>query len=387
MPAVLDDAPKTGHDAPRLIPTVKVDVEPDAALADRLLGALSSGRLSNDGPAVRALEANAAAYLDGAATVAVANGSQALELALMATGRGEGAVVLPAYTFIATLNAVLRAGHEPVFCDIDPTTFTMDPEALAVILAERPDVRAVLPVTVFGVPPDTADIARQTAQRGATLILDNAHGFGSEVAGRRLPPGPRVQTFSLHATKSVPAGEGGLVVTDDRALAEALRRLRNHGLAPDLLRSTPGMNAKMPELTAAVADHSLARLPERLARRRAYAERLRACVARVGRGFSAQRVPDGVSSNFESLGVRCPVGAGGLDAVVARFRARGVEARRYFWPALHALPPWAGRFSLPITEAIAASVVCLPIHARMEEQTLARVEASIQSVAEESPAL
>ena len=282
MPAVPDDGPQAARDAPRIIPTVKVEVEPDDALTRRVLDILSSGRLSNDGPMVRALEVHASAYLDGAEVIAVANGTQALELALMAIGRGEGAVVLPAYTFTATLNAVLRAGHEPVFCDIDPTTFTMDPEALAVLLSRRSDIRAVLPVTVFGVPPDTDALARQARHVGATLLLDNAHGFGSEVAGRRLPPGPLVQSISLHATKSVPAGEGGLVVTQDEALAEALRRLRNHGLAPDLLASTVGLNAKLPELSAALADHSLARLPERLQRRRAYAARLRACVTEVG---------------------------------------------------------------------------------------------------------
>ncbi len=364
------------------VPVVRVQVEPDAALLERIAAVLRSGRLSNDGPVVRELEAATAEFLGAGEVLAVSNGTAALEVALAAAVPRPGAAVLPAYTFAATVNATVACGLEPIFCDIDAATFTLDPAALATILAQRRDVRAVLPVNVFGVPPDLAAIGALAERAGAVVVLDNAHGLGTEVDGRRLAPEPRVQTFSLHATKVMPAGEGGLIATTDARLAALLRQRRSHGLAAEVLESTPGTNAKMSELTAALALHSLRALPERLARRRAYATRLHAALAATGGVFAPQRCPAGVRSNHQDLGVRCRVGAGGLAEVAALFRAQGVETRRYFWPPLHRLPAWRGRFDLPVTDAVADSLLCLPLHSRMDEPTLQMVEAAIRVVGE-----
>ena len=363
-----------------IVPAVKIQVRPDDALRDRLTTILWSGRLSNDGPTVRQLEAEAREFLGASEVLATASGTTALELALLAAVTLTGAAVLPAYTFQATVNAVVRRGLEPVFCDIDPATFTLDPVALARILAERKDIRVVVPVTVFGVAPDLAAIRTLCDASHAVLILDNAHGVGSEVNGLRLPPEPLVQTFSLHATKIVPAGEGGLIATNDAGIAAEIRRLRCHGVAANPLESSTGTNAKMAEMAAALALHSLRELPAQLQRRRAYAQRLRAALALYPQTFTPQHLPPGIHTNFQDFGVLCQSRTGGITGIIAAFRTQGVEARRYFWPPLHHLPAWRGKFELPVTDAVAGALVCLPLHGRMDEATLRRVEAAIRAV-------
>lgn len=377
---LLNETAATEADNAPPVPVLKVQIEPDQELLDSISAILWSGRLSNDGPTVRELERSAAEFLDAAEVVAVTNGALALEMALAASAPGAGAVVLPAYTFIATLNAVVQCGLEPVFCDIDPATFTLDPPSLTAILSSRSDVRAVVPVNVFGVPPDLVAIRAIADRAGARLVLDNAHGFGTEVNGSRLLAEPLVQIFSLHATKVVPAGEGGLVVTADQRIAAEIRRLRNHGLASDPRESALGTNAKMTEIAAVIALHSLREVPAQLSRRHKYAERLRAALAETGDVFTPQQIPEGVQTCSDSFGVRCRTGAGGIEAVICAFRDHGVETRRYFWPPLHSLPAWNGMFHLPVTDAVVDSLICLPLHGRMKEATLRRVETAIRAV-------
>jgi dTDP-4-amino-4,6-dideoxygalactose transaminase/nucleoside-diphosphate-sugar epimerase len=362
------------------VPWVRPILDPDATLLTDLEVALSTGRVTNGGPLLHEFERRLAAYLGVEDCVAVSSGSAALLLANRVLGLERGAAVLPSFTFIATLNAVVQSGLTPVFCDIDPDTWTLDPAHLTRLLDADRSIRLVMPVTVFGVLPDLPAIERALRGSGAALVLDNAHGVGSERGGVRCPSEPVVQTFSLHATKVLPAVEGGAVVASDQHLLAEVRRLRNHGLAADLLQSTLGFNAKLSDLHAAVGLRSLRGLDEALARRRDYAERLRAVLhADCGEHLRAQRVPDGLRSNFQNLGVRC--GDGELAAVQAVLDGQGVETRRYFWPPMHELPDHRGRWHLPVTDAVAAAMLCLPLHSRMEPATLARIEAALRHLA------
>jgi dTDP-4-amino-4,6-dideoxygalactose transaminase len=185
-------------------------------------------------------------------------------------------------------------------------------------------------------------------------------------------PEPLVQTYSLHATKTLPAIEGGAVVTSDPRLLAEIRRLRNHGVATDPLASAPGYNAKLSELHAAVALRSLQSLEAALERRRQYAARLRRVLTEdCAATFTVQRVPESILSNFQNLGVLCHRGKRhDVTAIQAELDADGIETRRYFWPPLHQLPAYRGRFSLPVTDAVAEAVLCLPLHSRMEPAVL-----------------
>jgi dTDP-4-amino-4,6-dideoxygalactose transaminase len=359
---------------------VRPQLDPDAALLERIRQSLESGRVTNGGPLVAELEREAAKFLGVGESIAVTNGTAALTLAGLALGL-RGRFVLPAFTYAATLSAFEILGLEPVFCDVDPETWTLDPAALATVLARGP-VSAVVAVNVYGVPPDLAAIAELTRKHGAKLIYDDAHGFGTLDRGARVPSEPEVVTFSMHATKVLAAVEGGLVVTRDPALDRELRRLRTHGLALEPLQSTPGLNAKLDELRAAIALHSLARIEGTLARRAEYAERLRAHAARLAPSLRIQRIPATARSNHQNYSVRLDAEGADTPRAIARLAEIGVEARRYFHPALHQLERFAGAHPpLPHCERLADRILSLPLHARMAERDLQRVEAALDLLA------
>ncbi len=373
-----DDTPASAA-AP--VPFIRPCVEPDNALLARLAVSLQTGHLTNRGAELRAFEAEIAGFLGGGEAIATSSGSGALLLSTLALG-ARGKAVLPSFTYIATLNAVVWAGLEPVFCDIDPGTWTMCPEALRAVLAEHDDVGLVVPVNVYGVPPDLTAITRSARESGAEVLYDNAHGFGTEVGGARLPADSPVSVYSLHATKVLPAVEGGAIVTSDPALVAELRRLCNHGLDTTLTRSRPGFNFKMSELHAAVGRHSLAGLTDAIARRRHYAAALPGVIDGAP-SFANQRVPDDVRSNNQNLTVTVEAAsgsaAGGIGAVARLFDKHGVGARRYFHPPLHDLELYAGKWRLPTTDDVCSRLLCLPMWSRMDDAVLQRIAAGIRA--------
>jgi len=363
-------------------PIVPVDADLLATLAD----ILASGKLTNHGPWVQRLEAGLGAWLGGP-VAAVASGSAGLQLGLAAldlhaTGARCKAAILPSFTYVATANAVAQAGFVPVLCDVDPNTWTLCPRALEAVLAARDDVAVVVPVAVYGVAPDLAALAALARGAGAALVYDAAHALGTEVLRARLAAQVDVQVFSLHATKVLPAVEGGLVWARDPAVLQRIQALRCHGIGPDPFAVAIGLNAKLSELHAAVGHHSLLRLDTILANRRAYGARLTQAAGR-SRAFRVQAVPTGMRSNYQNFGLRVAIDQPhDIETVVAAFAREGVEARRYFWPPLHQLRRFAhDQAHLPVTRALVSELLCLPLHSWMDEPSLCRVEAALAAVA------
>ncbi len=366
------------------ISLIRPRIEPDARLVGAMISSLHSGQVTNNGPELQALESELGAWLDVEEPVVVSSGSAAMSLAAAALGR-TGKAVLPSFTYIATLNAVVHAGLEPVFCDIEPDTFTMSADHLKALLQQHDDVGLVLPVNVYGVHPDLKAIVALCQDAGADVLYDNAHGMGAELDGKRSPAGPLVSIVSLHGTKICPAIEGGAVISSDPALLAEMRRLRTHGLAADMLQSTPGFNLKMSELHAAVGRHSLRELAGAVERRRDYGMRLRNWLtSRCEDAWQVQRVPADQNSNFQFLGAlwRRPE-AQPVPKVIDHLAKRGVQGRRFFWPPLHHLAMHDGRFDLPQTDAVVASLICLPVHNRMDFDSLLRIANATRSVAAE----
>ncbi|MEL6344602.1 MAG: aminotransferase class I/II-fold pyridoxal phosphate-dependent enzyme [Myxococcota bacterium] len=363
--------------AARPVYAVHPRLAPDERLGRRVLTVLHRRQLSNHGPQARALEHRIAERLQAEAVVAVSSGSAALLLSSLAMGL-QGAAVLPAFTFMATAAAATQAGLQPVFCDIDPDRWTMDPDHLEQILAEREDVSLILPVTVYGTPPELGRINALAHQAGAAVIHDAAHAFGTVVSGQPVGSAPGVHAFSMHATKVLSAVEGGLVVTDDRAFAAEVHRLANHGFPQDRLQATPGYNFHFDEVRAEIAHHSLDQIDAILTRRRRSAERIRAAAER----FAPQHIPDAVRSNFQELGVRFPQAREiGISAVLDQLRRHGVEGRRYFYPALHHTAGFrALGADLPITDRIVEQVLCLPLQNHMPPAFVDRVVAALKGM-------
>ena len=366
-----------------IIPMVRPYFPIDDGLLEHYRRVLASGNVTNCGQNLKNFEKAAANYLDVPDAVIVSSGADALFLVINTLGLA-GKVILPAYTFIATLNAVVLNGLEPIFCDIDPTTYTMCPWSLQKILQQEENVSCIIPVNVFGVPPDLETISETAARANIKIVYDNAHGFGTETHGRRIPQEPLAAVSSFHATKIMPAVEGGIIVSSDPGILKEVRRLRNHGIAPVLTHSTPGMNAKMDEIRAITGLHVLKTFDGVLERRRNYAQRLRECLESFPETFCVQKIPGGVDSNFQNLGVVClDAETVGLDRIIEAFKSYGVQARSYFNPALHHLSRFEGNFDLPVTDKIFRSLVCLPIHSYMADHHLKQVEQGIRNVSKE----
>ena len=355
------------------IPMVKPCFDMDDELSFDIFRSLDSGCVTNGGPLLRCFEKELAGFLDLEEALVVSSGSDALLLSIKALGLEKGKAVLPSFTYMSTLSALVHCGFEPVFCDIDPDSWTMDPDHLSRILM-REKVKLILPVNVFGVHADLAEIASLAEGADAKIVYDNAHGFGTEKDGLRAPPEPDIQIFSLHATKILPAVEGGIVLSRNADLLNEVRRLSVHGLSSDPLSSSPGYNAKMSELHAAVGLNSLRNFPEALERRRKYAARLCSFLANeCDSRYILQKIPPGIRSNYQNLGVLFAREGADIDMAVSGFLNYGVEAKRYFHPPLHRLKSFGG-ISLENTESVSASLLCLPLHNRMKEKTLRRVE-------------
>ena len=244
--------------------------ELSAELEAAIKGVLASGHFIL-GPEGAAFETELAAWLGVAHAVAVASGTDALHLALRAAGVGPGdEVVTPAFTFIATAEAISYCGARPVFADIDPATFNL--ELVSLERAVTPKTRAVIAVHLYGQCADMGAISVFCAERGLTLIEDCAQAIGADWQGRRAGAWGAFGCFSFYPTKNLGAyGDAGLITTGDARLAETLRMLRHHGSRAAYRHEMIGYNSRLDELQAAILRVKLRRLDGWNAARRAHA--------------------------------------------------------------------------------------------------------------------
>lgn len=347
------------------------------------------------GPETAELEEVLRVRLDAAATVAVSSGTEALSLALLGLGIGAGdAVVLPSFTFFATAGAVVRAGAVPVFCDIDPVTFVAGAAEMRAAIErdfrERDGVlrhrtsgarlAALLPVHLYGracAMEALADLAREV---GARVIEDAAQALGARRAGKAVGRFGDAGCFSFYPTKNLGgAGDGGLVVCEDRALAARLASLRTHGAEHGSYEHREvGINARMGEVVAASLNAKLPRLDAWNVRRRRIAAGYGAGLAAAeGRGLLAlPRADDDASHVWHQYAVRIP-GVSRRDRVQGRLDANGIATRVFYPLPLHLQPCFAGLGAVAgdfvETEAASREVLCLPIHASLRDDAVAEV--------------
>jgi dTDP-4-amino-4,6-dideoxygalactose transaminase len=331
---------------------------------------------ANHGPLVRELEARLAARLEGGASVVtVANGTLALTLALRAAGAKPGTLCLmPGWTFIASAHAAVDAGLIPYFVDVDPVTWMLDPAAVCGAIAAAPaEVGAIMPVAAFGRVPDLARWRHLADGTGLPVVVDCAAGLDG------LASAPVPVTVSLHATKTVAAGEGGFVASEDADFLARVRALGAFGFRGERVATCAAVNAKLSEYAAAVALASLDAWPADRARFRLTAQRLRAGLALTPEiGFQPGWGARWVSSV-------CVVSTPGwaAPAIAEELRDAGVETRDWWGAGCHRHPAFAGcpRAPLPVTERLAASTLGLPYFIDLEEADSRRlVEAVVEAL-------
>lgn len=355
------------------VPVFEPEVPSYRSLRRGVRGILERKVLSN-GRFVRELE-SAVGHRVRAHCVAVSNGTVALELLLRASGL-EGSVLLPSFTFAATAHAVHNAGLTPRFVDIDPHTLTLDPiRAEAAVDAAT---SAIMGVHAFGNPCEVRRLGDLAARHGLTLLFDAAQALGTRLGGKPVGSFGQGEAFSLHTSKIVLAGEGGLVTTRDEALAARLRRTRFFGFAgafdetafPDC--EEVGTNAKLPEISALIAVESLKGLDRAVEHRRCLAARMRARLGSVP-GLTLQVPTADAEPAWFLLALTVEAAAFGMDrdGLSAFLATRGVASRKYFFPAVHEMSCYRSPTtpSLPVTERVARSILCLPIHSTMRTET------------------
>jgi dTDP-4-amino-4,6-dideoxygalactose transaminase len=326
-------ASKGGEPAfPEGLPLVRPSVPDPELLASDMVRILGTRTLTN-GPAVRELERRAEEYLGVAHCVAVSNCTAGLMLVLRAAGI-EGEVVVPSFTFAATVHAVVWCGLRPVFADVNPTTLTLAPEAVARVAGPR--TGAVLATHTYGTPCDVDGLAEVARANGAMLLFDAAHAFGSRHQGVPVGRFGVAEVFSFSPTKVMVAGEGGMVSTDDGELAERCRIGRDYGNPGDYDCLFVGLNARMSELHAALALRSFDGLDDRIDRRNALAETYRASFEAVP-GISLPRVPPGDHTTYKDFTILVDPDAFGMEAGVlaGELGVEGVDTRRYYAPPVH----------------------------------------------------
>lgn len=329
------------------------------------------------GPEVEAFEREVAHWLGVRHAVSLNSGTDALVLGLLALGIGPGdAVATTAFTFVATAEAICRVGARPVFVDIDPATLNLDPARLEERLALEP-VKLVIPVHLFGHAADMDAIGSICAERGVPIFEDAAQAFGATWRGRRVGSFGRAAAFSFFPSKNLGAyGDGGLLVTDDEALAETAIALRNHGARDKYQAASIGFNSRLDELQAAVLRIKLPRVDAWNERRREVARRYREALAAVD-WIEPPVETDGAHHVYHQFTLR--VGDGRRDALERRLADAGIASAVYYRAPLHRLPPFPWDEPLPETDRAADEVLSLPIGAHQPEAVTARVLDAILS--------
>lgn len=329
-----------------------------------------AGGIVTTGPRVAALERAAAEFTGAADCVAVSSCTSGLILAAKALGLS-GEVIVPSFTFAATVHALVWNGLTPAFCDSEPGTCNLDAGRIEALITER--TSAIAPVYIFGLPPDLDAILDLARRRGLRVLCDAAQGLGSAYKGRPAGSFGDAEVFSLSPTKVVTAVEGGLVAVRDRELACRLRSLRDYGKAADGAdMEFVGLSARMSELHAAVGLRCLARCGEYVRRRGELIARYRRALSGL-RGVSFQEIPQGRTSSHNYMVIFVGVGAAlGRDELYAALLAQGIQTKKYFHPAVHEMSCYAGlagsrRGALPVAERASRQGLALPLYSHMAE--------------------
>lgn len=342
----------------------------NAPLLDEINAAIAEVTRSGafvHGPACREFEAAMADYCGTAHAVGCASGSDALLLALMVLGVERGdEVIIPSFTFFATAGAVWRLGAKPVFADILPETFNLDPQDVAQKIT--PATKAIMPVHLFG---QCAEMdALQEVAGEIPIVEDAAQAIGAEYKGQRAGSLGKFGCFSFYPTKNLGAmGDAGMITTDDAELADRMRRLRDHGQHPRYHHSVVGMNSRLDTIQAAVLKTKLNHLDGWAAGRQQNAIRYAEEFARLGvdKQLGVPQVADGCVSIWNQYTVRIPNGQ--RDRFQQHLADRKIGAAIYYPIPLHLQECFAELGyqpgSLPVTEQAAKEVLSLPIFAEL----------------------
>ena len=332
----------------------------ERAAVDRVL---ASGMLAQ-GPEVAAFEAEFSVLVGGLHCIAVNSGTSALHLGLAAAGIGRGdEVIVPSFTFAATANSVALTGATPVFADIEPDFFCLDPSAVEAAITRR--TAAIMPVHLYGHPAAMVQL-RTIAERNALLIVeDAAQAHAASLNGTPVGAFGLVGAFSFYPTKNMTTGEGGMVVTPDDEVDRKVRLLRNQGMERRYENEIIGFNTRMTDMAAAIGRAQLQKLA-------GWTETRQRNAAILDEGLERVVVPQ-VAPAAVHVYHQYTIRTEDRDGVQQRLANAGVESRVYYPVPTHRLPSYRVSLDLAETERAALEVLSLPVHAALIDDDVHRV--------------
>ena len=367
---------------------------PNIGNSDRFLalvsGALERRWLTNNGPLVQEFEAKLAPYLGVKHCIPMCNATVALEIAIRASGL-KGEVIVPSYTFIATAHALQWQEITPVFCDIDPLTYTIDPARVEGLITPR--TSGIIGVHTWGNPCDVQALTAIAERRGLTLMFDAAHAFGCSHRGRMIGNFGLAEVFSFHATKFLNSFEGGAVATNDDELADKIRLMQNFGFSGYDNVIYIGTNGKMTEASAAMGLTNFESIGEFMTINRRNHEAYRRHLEGVP-GLSLMTYDENELRNYQYVVLEVDEGQTGIsrDDIVEALHAENVLARRYFWPGCHCMEPYRSYFPhswllLPETEEVARRVIVMPTGTAVGELDITQICSVLSTIIANSTAV
>jgi perosamine synthetase len=340
---------------------------------------LDSGIIAQ-GPRVKAFEEGFAAMCGVKHAIATSSGTTALHTALLAHGIGAGdEVITSAFTFIASSNSVLFTGAKPVFVDIDPRTFNLDPAKIEAAITKK--TKAILPVHLYGLSCDMDPIMAIAEKHGLAVIEDACQSHGAEYKGKKVGSFG-TGTFSLYPTKNMTSAEGGMITTNDSAIDELCRILRQHGMRVRYYHDMLGYNFRMTDLHAAIGLAQLQKLGKFNAQRQANAKFLSDNL----KGVRTPYIPEGQTHVFHQYTVRVPLGR--RDALRTYLNENGVGSEVYYPVPIHKQTFYVNDLgyndSLPETEQATKEVLSLPVHPGLTPSDLETIVGAVNEFMEKN---
>jgi len=357
------------------IPPAKPIIGDDErAAVDRVM---RSGMIAQ-GPEVEAFEQEFADVLvSGRASVAVNSGTSGLHLGLLAAGVGPGdEVIVPSFTFAATANAIALTGATPVFVDIEPEYFSLDPDAVEAAITPR--TKGIMPVHLYGHPAKMDELGALAGQRGLAIYEDAAQAHGAEWNGKRVGTFGDFAMFSLYPTKNMTSGEGGMVTCSTPEIVRAVKLYRNQGMETQYENEIVGFNSRMTDIHAAIGRVQLTKVGAWTMQRQQNA----AFLTENLKGVIVPRVAEGAVHVYHQYTIRVPEDRDQFSAALkAEF---GVGNGVYYPVPIHRLPSlskFAPQLDLPETEKAAAEVISLPVHPSLSDGDLERIVDAVNALA------
>lgn len=332
--------------------------------------------LTNNGEFHQLFEQKLAEYLGVRYVSLFTNGMIALQVGMQAL-RITGEVITTPFTFVATTHAIYCNSCKPIFCDIEPETFTLDPEKVEALIT--PQTTAIMPVHVYGNPCLHEKLQKICVTYGLKLFYDAAHTFGVKKDGIGICNWGDLSMLSFHATKVFNTFEGGALVTNDENMKKRIDFLKNFGFADEVTVVAPGSNGKMDEFRSAYGLLQLQRLDENIEKRHRIAVRYRDALRNIPGIHVLEDLP-GVRHNYAYFPILVNEQQYGMsrDELYAKLKAENIFSRRYFYPLCSDFPTYrrlqsASPCNLPIAQKVAQEVLCLPLYSDLKDSNVNRI--------------